>query len=362
MTASRPNNSTTMLTLACWTNWQPLTVGHSADQVWNPHAVMELSKLLTERGHEQVVFLADCALISTDSLLNLAGQKVQFISRFPETFRLAEELKAEAWRKGEWEDLGQLAAKESEKASCYQSWKAVREVGGEKFGFVVVHSSNLAERKTKTLAAKVERRKKEFVRKGAELKKQPFACEADAVRAGEKLRKAAEAQGFESEYSVMKMEQAIYGHRGRPKKDEVPELRVSWYVEPSIGEMREAVLEEKKRLASTFVLIYRLADELSATEILRSYKNQDRVEQGFRFLKQPQNLGPVYTKKPERIESLGYIFLMVLLLAKYLEYRVHVSLAQSGETLKVGGQKVKRPTAQTRADASRRAQSLQSLN
>jgi hypothetical protein len=31
---------------------------------------------------------------------------------------------------------------------------------------------------------------------------------------------------------------------------------------------------------------------------------------------------------------------MVLLLAKYLEYRVRVSLAHSGEVLKVGGQKV----------------------
>jgi len=76
-------------------------------------------------------------------------------------------------------------------------------------------------------------------------------------------------------------------------------------------------------------------------------KNQDKVEQGFKFLKQPVNLGAVYTKKTERIEALGYIFLIVLLLAKYLEYRVRASMEQSGEILKVGGQKIERPTAKT---------------
>ena len=111
--------------------------------------------------------------------------------------------------------------------------------------------------------------------------------------------------------------------------------------------MREAIFERKKRLASTFVLIYRLSEDKSSEEILRSYKNQDKVEQGFKFLKQPLNLGPVYTKKPERVKALGYIFLIVLLLAKYLEYRVRVSMSQSGGILKVGGQKVERPTAKT---------------
>ncbi|GHV55910.1 hypothetical protein FACS1894216_19200 [Synergistales bacterium] len=78
-----------------------------------------------------------------------------------------------------------------------------------------------------------------------------------------------------------------------------------------------------------------------------SDKNRDKVEQGFKFLKQPLYPGPIYTKKASRAEAPGYIFLLVLLLAKYLEYRVRVSMTQSGEILKVGGRKLPRPSAKT---------------
>jgi transposase len=324
-----------------------LLSGNESDQVWNPDAVMELSKLVSGQGYEDVVFLADCALVSTGSLSKLAKQNVQFISRLPETFKLATELKEAAWKDNEWENLGQLAVLPKEKSAVYHAWKTFREIEGEKFGFVVIHSSKLEERKEKTLAKEIERQRKALCQKGEELKKQPFACEADAKRSVEKLRKSSEDKGFDCEASVSKKEEAVYGHKGRPKRGEVPEIRISWYAEVKNFGMREAIVEEKKRMASTFVLIYRLREEKSAEDILRSYKNQDKVEQGFKFLKQPLNLGPVYTKKPERVKALGYIFLMVLLLAKYLEYRVRVSLAHRGEVLKVGGQKVERPTAKT---------------
>ena len=324
-----------------------LLSGNKSDQVWNPQTVMELSNLLTERGYEKVVFLADCALISTESLLKLAQQKVQFISRLPETFKLAAELKEAAWSSDAWENLGQLATAPTEKSAVYHAWKTTREIEGEAFGFVVVHSSNLEERKEKKLSNDVDRVKKALCRKSAELKKQAFACEADAFRGGEKLRKYVENSGFDCEVSLSKQEVIAHGKKGRPKHGSVPIIRISWYAEVEIGDMREAVFEWKKRLVSTFVLIYRLSKDKSGEEILRNYKNQDKVEQGFKFLKQPLNLGPVYTKKPERVEALGYIFLIVLLLAKYLEYRVRVSMVQSGEILKVGGQKVERPTAKT---------------
>jgi transposase len=324
-----------------------LLSGNKSDQVWNPQAVMALSDLLTGRGYDKVVFLADCALISTESLLKLARQKVQFISRLPETFKLAAELKEAAWNSNAWENVGQLAAVPTDKAAIYRTYQISREIDGEKLGFVVVHSSKLEERKEKSLCKEVERAKKELCRKSAELKKQAFACEKDALRSGEKLRHHASSAGFDSEMSVSKREETAYGSKGRPKRGATPEISISWYAEVKIGEMSGAVLERKKQLSSTFVLINRLSEDKSGGEILRDYKNQDKVEQGFKFLKQPLNLGPVYTKKPERVEALGYIFLIVLLLAKYLEYRVRVSMAESGKILKVGGQKVEHPTAKT---------------
>ncbi len=324
-----------------------LLSGNKSDQVWNPQAVTELSSLMKERGYDNVVFLADCALISTESLSKLSRQGVQFISRLPETFSLAAELKEEAWNSDSWDNIGKLAAAATDKASVYRTWQTVRELDGEQLGFVVVHSSNLEERKKKTLCKEIERKKKELCQKSAELRKQSFACEEDAIRSGEKLNNYVNKAGFNSEVLITKEEEIAYSGKGRPKRGTEPEVRISWHVEVQVGEMRESVVEHKRRLASTFVLIYKLLENKSGEEILRSYKNQDKVEQGFKFLKQPLNLGPVYTKKPERVEALGYIFLIVLLLAKYLEYRVRVSMTECGEVLKIGGQKVKRPTAKT---------------
>jgi len=324
-----------------------LLSGNSSDQTWSPQAVTELSNLLTGHGYEKIVFLADCALISTSSLLKLSQQGVQFISRFPETFKLAAELKEAAWERNEWENIGQMASAPTTKSAVYHTWKTVKEIDGEQFGFVVVHSSNLEERKEKKLLNEIEREQKSLCRKSLELKKQSFACEKDAIRSGEKLRKHVESSGFGCEIFISKQEEAVHGKKGRPKRGSVPEIHVSWCVEVKVGDVEETFFENKKRLASTFVLIYRLSENKSGEEILRSYKNQDKAEQGFKFLKQPLNLGAVYTKKPERVEALGYIFLIVLLLAKYLEYRVRVSMELGGEILKVGGQKVVRPTAKT---------------
>jgi transposase len=325
-----------------------LLSGNKSDQVWNPHAVQGLSELLEKQGYKKVIFLADCALISTETLLRLAQQEIQFISRLPETFGVAEKLKEEAWGNSQnWENYGPLVEKVTDKTALYKGWKTTRKIGGETFVFVVVHSSNLEQRKERSLAKALERTQKKLRNQGAELRKQSYACAPDAERAGEKLMKHAKSKGFESEMTLKKVEVASYGHKGRPKRGEQAEIRTSWTVEVKIGDMTREILEEKKRRASTFVLVSRTSEEMEAKEILKSYKNQDKVEQGFKFIKQPQYLGPVYTKKSERVEALGYIFLLVLLLAKYLEYRVRVSLAQSGEILKVGGQKVLRPSAKS---------------
>jgi transposase len=324
-----------------------LLSGNKSDQVWNPQTVQELSDLLLNKGYEDVIFLADCALVSTDSLRKLSEKNVQFISRLPERFTIAEELKREAWKKASWEDLGQLSEKKTEKSCHYKAWQTKRKLGKEEYDFVVVHSSNLEERKEKTLLKAKERTQKGLRHKSEELKKKPYACEADATREGQRLQSQAERKGFSSEIRSRKVETEHYSHPGRPHKGEVPERRTVWHIEVEIGEMKAEVFEEKKKEASTFILVSRLKKAKSSEEILKNYKNQNKVEEGFKFIKQPQYLGPIYTKKVNRVEALGYIFLMVLLLAKYLEYRVRLGMTESNGELKVGGQKVLRPTAKT---------------
>ncbi len=59
-------------------------------------------------------------------------------------------------------------------------------------------------------------------------------------------------------------------------------------------------------------------------------------------------MGAIYLKKKERIEAIGYVFILVLLIASYLEYRIRQSLEENNEYLEFPkGYKNHRPSMDT---------------
>lgn len=323
-----------------------LLSGNTSDKNWTPQAVDVLSSMLSENGYKDTIFVADSAVISTESIHTFKRQELQFISRFPETFTLARDLKMEAWEKNEWEDIGTFI-ENNRNAAHYKTWSAERKIEGVSFGFVVVHSSKLAERKEKTLLKSIETTKKGFETQSKELAKRSFVCAADAEKEALRLQKIIDNKGFQSMVEINEVMKMKYAHKGRPKKGEEPTQEISWTVDLKVGLMKKEVYEQKRKEASTFVLIYNIKEDKSSAEILKFYKNQDKVEQNFRFLKMPQYFGVIYTKLPSRVKALGYIFLIVLLLAKYLEYRVRIGMRYFKGVLKIGGQKFLSPSAKT---------------
>src|SRR5438874_12812918 len=57
----------------------------------------------------------------------------------------------------------------------------------------------------------------------------------------------------------------------------------------------------------------------SASDILTVYKDQHGTEQNYAFLKDPVIVNSLFLKKPERIEALGLILLLALLLWRLME-------------------------------------------
>ena len=57
----------------------------------------------------------------------------------------------------------------------------------------------------------------------------------------------------------------------------------------------------------------------SARDILAVYKEQHGTEQNYGFLKDPVIVNSLFLKKPERIEALGLILLLALLLWRVME-------------------------------------------
>lgn len=187
-------------------------------------------------------------------------------------------------------------------------------------------------------------------KEASRLFKNGFACAEDALKASTAFIQKAEAGGYSIEFHLEERVERNYGKRGKPKKDASCLEKVSYHVSHTISERDPMICKYDLFKESTFVLITSLLDEVKYTDaaILAEYKEQNSIEQAFRFLKSPVYLGLVFLKKPERVEALGYVFILVLLVATYLEHRVRKSLEERGEYLpQPGGQKAYRPTLKT---------------
>jgi transposase len=69
----------------------------------------------------------------------------------------------------------------------------------------------------------------------------------------------------------------------------------------------------------------------TARDVLQAYKEQHGIEQNFGFLKDPLIVNSLFLKKPERIEALGLVLLLALLLWRLVErtLRVHVETTET---------------------------------
>lgn len=70
-------------------------------------------------------------------------------------------------------------------------------------------------------------------------------------------------------------------------------------------------------------------------ELLDTYKSQQKVERGFRFLKDPQFFtDSIFIKTPSRIESLLMIMVSSLMVYSINEYITRQKLKNQGQTIK----------------------------
>ena len=95
------------------------------------------------------------------------------------------------------------------------------------------------------------------------------------------------------------------------------------------------------------MLIHTGTKPITAKEMLAAYKGQSVVEKRFPFLKDPAWADVFFAKFPRRVEALGYVLLLALLLWSVWERRVRANLAASGEPAVVDttGMPKKNPTA-----------------
>ena len=90
-----------------------------------------------------------------------------------------------------------------------------------------------------------------------------------------------------------------------------------------------------------------------AEKVLRDYKEQTAVELQFKAIKEPEFVGAVFVKKPERLEALAYVVLLAAMVRAIIQRRARRYAEIKNEELPIPGKRMtKRPTARMILDSS----------
>lgn len=203
---------------------------------------------------------------------------------------------------------------------------------------VVVHSSTLDGRTNRRIDNDLDSTEEDLEDAVGQLADRSFACEPDAQEAWETWLDDHDDSCFEFEAEVVETEQKKSRDKpGRPPKDWDPYETV-YKIAASVQRDAAAIAHRKKR-ASCFVVVTSLEDseEWAGEDVLQEYKEQQAVERRFRVVKDPKRVGPVFLDRPDRVEALGYVMLMALLVYSLIERRARVALQGADEPMDLAG-------------------------
>jgi transposase len=293
------------------------------------------------------VYIGDSAMV-TETNLKVMGDDIRFISRLPATYNECDRVISEAVEKDEWEDLGVLAetgATVKRPSAVYKAFESKIVLYGKTYRAIVVHSSSHDKRRQKRIERELETERNAINSQNMAIVKKEFFCRADAQSAVDELR-STKSKYYRTDGQVK--ESPRY-KRGRPKGGvrEVQEIRYG--ITAHLTENTEAV-ERLRKEAGCFVLISNVPKEgegcYDSHSILKAYKDQYGIEQNFGFLKNPAIVNGIFLKKAERIEVLGLVLLLSLLIWRLIEYtmRRHIDRT-SGDLPGWKKRRTERPTS-----------------
>jgi transposase len=299
--------------------------GNASDKETLIQQVREVLHQLTSSSENPAIYIADSGMYSQENMAWLTEAEVAWIARVPETSKEAKQ------------------AVEQEPDHIEQEgerfwWETTATFGERTERWIVVYTKEGLARSQATMRRKAEREQPLWEKRITRLPS--FSCEADAQKALDDLQQSAPPWIHIKGHLLQTLR---YSGRGRPSKNALPE-QVVWTIEAIVSLDESAVEREAKRLA--WFIVATNVQEISASHLLHLYLEQQWVERGFGFLKDPLFLASsVFVKKPERVMALGFIMVCCLLLYRLAEFRLRQSLAQREETVpNQKGQPTSRPT------------------
>jgi transposase len=329
--------------------WGKPEDGNASDKTLNTTLLSELARLLAAYGVQPgaYIYIADSALVTEDNLTAL--RDTFFITRLPATYSECGRIIEETVARNQWEEVGVLAQTQPTKhrpGTCYKVAEGGVTLYGKPYRAVVVHSSSQDQQRQKHLEREIQVSYATLEATAREAARQEYFCHADAEAAAVKLRAL---QNAYHGVTVDVEEHPTYGP-GRPRSKQprvVKALRYSLHV--TLHE-RSEIIACKRQEAGCFVLLTNVptAGEMAhrARAVLQAYKEQHGIEQNYGFLKDPLIVNSLFLKKPERIEALGLVLLLALLVWRLVERTLRVHVETTGNPLTGWDKKTtQKPTA-----------------
>jgi transposase len=296
--------------------------GNASDKTVHNTLLSDIATFLAQHGVAPgaYIYVADAALVTEDNLAALGD--TLFISRLPATYNECGRLIAEAVAHNTWDEVGVLAhtkPTQHRPATSYKAYEGEVTLSGTLYRAVVLHSSAQDKRRQQRLEREIQASYSTMQTYAHTAEQQEYFCRADAEAAAAKLRTVPTA------YHLMEVtveERPLYS-RGRPSSTKPRAVKAMRYrLKTTVGIQTERIARLKEE-AGCFVLLTNVptAGDLahSARDLLTVYKDQHGTEQNYGCLKDPVIVNSLFLKKPERIEALGLILLLALLLWRLME-------------------------------------------
>jgi transposase len=199
--------------------------------------------------------------------------------------------------------------------------------------FLVVHSSQLAHQAAVAYAAAQAKEAERVTEHAKHVEAQWFACAADAEAAiaeyegrgqGRRGRKPRPWRYHRLHYRVEEVSiPQKRTRRGRPPKAEALQVEVRYRLSVS----SEVLVPSEDAHGWTVLATTLQPEECTDAEMLQAYQEQHiTVEPGFRWIKNPAAISPVWLEKPERIAALAMLTVVGLLVYAVIQRQVRLYL------------------------------------
>src|SRR5215217_1749522 len=321
--------------------------GNTSDSTETPVAIEECLALGLD-GVRGIV--ADCQAYWKRTLGLCLEKRVGLITLVPRTCAVRQEVEAWGQQHGALPLLLEKPGRtRQEPPRRWHGQSVVRRVPVEyadgrrdmaEIRFLVVHSSQLAHQAWAAYAAAQAKEAARVAEHVQHVEARWFACAADAEAAiaeyegrgqGRRGRKPRpwryHVLHYRVEASSVPQKRT---RRGRPPKAEAPQVEVRYrlVVHP------EALVPSEDAHGWTVLATTVRPEVCTDAELLQAYQEQHiTVEPGFRWIKNPAAISPVWLEKPERIAALAMLTVVGLLVYAVIQRQVRLYLRDHNQQL-----------------------------